>query len=122
LVKETLQTLALLFPQLEETHRWLQEVLLTQVLDPRVAKCGLLRTDDRQIEKFLHWRDRLITLKQVFDEAKPQTLSQWWYDRRNGKQWYTFWVAILVLILTFFFGFVQSVEGALQAYKAFHPD
>jgi len=80
-----------------------------------------LRTDDRQIEKFKFWRDRIIILKQVFDEAKPSTLLQWWYDRRNGKQWYTFWIAVLVLILTFFFGFVQSIEGALQAYKAFHP-
>ena len=31
-------------------------------------------------------------------------------------QWYTFWVAILVFVMTVFFGFVQSVEGALQVY------
>ena len=116
-----MRSLALLFPQVEDTERWFREMSSTQSLDNRVIRCGLLRTDDRQIEKFKFWRDRIIILKQVFDEAKPSTLLQWWYDRRNGKQWYTFWIAVLVLILTFFFGFVQSIEGALQAYKAFHP-
>ena len=39
-------------------------------------------------------------LKQAFDEAQPKTIRQWWYDSRNGVQWYTFWVAVLVLVLT----------------------
>jgi hypothetical protein len=60
-----------------------------------------------------------VTLKQVFDEAQPNTLSRWWYDRRNGVQFYTFWVAVMVLILTVFFGLVQSIEGALQVYASF---
>jgi hypothetical protein len=70
---------------------------------------------------FTFWHDRLVILKQVFDETRPSTLSQWWSDRCNGVQWYAFWVAILVLALTIVFGFVQCVEGALQVYKAFHP-
>jgi hypothetical protein len=60
-------------------------------------------------------------LKQAFDEATPMKMSQWWHDRRNGYQWYTLWVAVFVLFLTVFFGMVQSVEGALQVWKAFHP-
>jgi preprotein translocase subunit SecG len=32
---------------------------------------------------------------------------------------YTFWVAVLVLVLTIFFGLVQSIEGALQVYASF---
>jgi len=43
-------------------------------------------------------------------------LSQWWYDRRNTVQFYTFWVAILVFVMTMLFGVVQGVEGALQVY------
>jgi hypothetical protein len=58
-------------------------------------------------------------LKQVFDEAQPKTIRQWWYDSRNGVQWYTFWVAVLVLVLTVVFGLVQSVEGGLQVYVSF---
>lgn len=117
---ETLQTLALLFPTADtEMRRWFLKVAATAQLDGRVIQCGRLRSDRRQIEKFRFWRDRLVTLKQVFDEAQPKTLSQWWNDRRNGVQWYTFWVAVLVLALTVLFGFIQSVEGALQVYASF---
>jgi len=67
------------------------------------------------------WRDWLVILKQTFDDATPKTLSQWWHDRR--MQWYTFWVAILVFLITTFLGVVQAVEGALQVYKSFeHSD
>ncbi|KAH8777893.1 hypothetical protein F5883DRAFT_544176 [Diaporthe sp. PMI_573] len=117
---ETLQTLALLFPTADmETKKWFLKVAGPAQLDGRAIQCGRLRSDRRQIESFKFWRDRLVTLKQVFDEAQPRTMSQWWNDRRNGVQWYTFWVAVLVLVLTVVFGFIQSVEGALQVYASF---
>lgn len=117
---ETLQTLALLFPAADmETKKWFLKVAGPAQLDSRTIQCGRLRSDRRQIENFKFWRDRLVTLKQIFDEAQPKTLSQWWNDRRNGVQWYTFWVAVLVLVLTVLFGFIQSVEGALQVYASF---
>ena len=87
--------------------------------DTQLTLLGYLKTDDRQIERFRFWHDRLVVLKQVFDEATPQTLRQWWYDRRNGVQWYTFWVAAVVLGLTLVFGLIQSLEGALQVYGTF---
>ncbi|KAH7370959.1 hypothetical protein BKA66DRAFT_444370 [Pyrenochaeta sp. MPI-SDFR-AT-0127] len=121
LIEETLRTLALLFPQSDSTiNDWKMPAPLD--LDPQLILCGHLKTDDRQIEKFRYWHDRIVVLKQVFDEATPRTLSQWWHDRRNGVQWYTFWVAIVVLSLTIFFGLVQSVEGALQVYGTFRGD
>ena len=121
-IRETVRTFALLFPQSDAaTRKWFQQISTSSKLDPRIVKCGHLRASDRQIENFTFWHDRLVILKQVFDQAHPGTLSQWWFDRRNGVQWYTFWVAILVMTLTNFFGLVQSIEGALQAYKAFHP-
>jgi hypothetical protein len=68
------------------------------------------------------WRDRLVILKQAFDDAKPRTLRQAWADRRNPSQWYNFWVAGLLIIgFTLFLGTIQCVEGALQVYKAYHP-
>ncbi|KAK4443851.1 hypothetical protein QBC34DRAFT_488186 [Podospora aff. communis PSN243] len=76
LVHETLQTMALLFPQ----GRYHKE--------------------------------------RLYDQAKPRTLRQWWNDRREGSQWYALWVAVG---FTVFFGLVQSIEGALQAYKSYHP-
>lgn len=117
---ETLQTLALLFPSGDSTtKKWFFKLSGAADLDGHVISCGRLRTDHRQVEKFVFWRDRLVTLKQVFDETQPKTISQWWHDRRNGVQWYTFWVAVVVLMLTIVFGFIQSVEGALQVYTAF---
>ncbi|OTB05095.1 hypothetical protein M426DRAFT_73035 [Hypoxylon sp. CI-4A] len=108
LVDETLRTLALLFPQ-------------PCTVDPRIALCGNLQAEDRQIERFSFWRDRLIVLKQTYDDATPATLSQWWHDRRNGERWYTFWVAILVLIITTTLGVIQCIESGLQVYKAYFP-
>ncbi|KAK2879506.1 hypothetical protein FQN49_000808 [Arthroderma sp. PD_2] len=124
LVDETFRTLALLFPQFDRsTQTWFRKLCSSQrfAIDDRVLRCSWCRAEDRQIQNFRFWHDRLVILKQVYDEARPGTVSQWWHDRRNGVQWYTFWVAVLVLALTVFFGLVQSVEGALQVYKAYHP-
>jgi hypothetical protein len=125
LAEETLNTLALLFPSSDmETEQWFTKLRLTHeydTLDSQLTKCGYLKTGKRQFENFKFWHDRLVILKQVFDESHPSTFKQWWHDRRNGVQWYTFWVAIVILFLTIFFGLVQSIEGALQVYKAYHP-
>ncbi|KAI0539604.1 hypothetical protein GGR58DRAFT_228102 [Xylaria digitata] len=133
LVEETLRTLALLFPQSEfgssirgsKTKReWFQRLCRESKpcsIDARVALCGNLRAEDRRIERFTFWRDRLIILKQVYDDATPRTIQQWWHDRRNGERWFIFWVAVLVLMITIVLGLIQCIEGALQVYKAYHP-
>jgi hypothetical protein len=134
LVDETLRTLALLFPQAQFSNqprprnpkrKWLQSLQLKHaeteqiIIDSRLARCGTPQGEDRQIERFHFWRDRLVILKQTYDDAKPMTLGQWWRDRRNGVQWSTFWVAILVLIITTFLSVVQVILGALQVYKTY---
>jgi hypothetical protein len=120
LVDETIRTIKLLFPSDDAATRKHYQAKATALsFDPQLIRSGHLKTDDRQIEKFVYWHDQLIVLKQVFDEATPQTITQWWYDRRNGVQWYTFWIAIVVLTLALFFGLVQSIEGALQVYGTF---
>ncbi|KAH7397461.1 hypothetical protein BKA66DRAFT_454396 [Pyrenochaeta sp. MPI-SDFR-AT-0127] len=122
LLNETQRTLALLFPPHDQnTETFLQKLDGNNVVDKHLTYCTPLRLSERQIETYSFWHDRLILLKQAFDQSRPATLSQWWYDRRNGVQWYTFWVAIVVLFLTTFFGMVQSIEGAMQVYKAYHP-
>jgi hypothetical protein len=131
LVDETIRTLALLFPQAEfsptqrlaSRRKWFQGLRQKHkglVIDPRLVLCGNLNAENRQIVRFNFWRDRLVILKQAYDEARPQTISQWWHDGRDGERWSTFWVAILVLIITTFLGIIQCVEGALQVYKAFN--
>jgi len=122
LIDETLRTLALLFPKDDRaTKKYVLSLPSTPPIDQHLAKIGQLHLDDRQIETYQFWHDRLVILKQAFDESRPEVLSQWWHDSRNGYQWYTFWVAVFVLFLTVFFGLVQSIEGAMQVYKAYHP-
>jgi hypothetical protein len=119
-VEETLRTLSLLLPQNDKrTQAWIGTQIEDHGLDPLLAECGSLGTHERRFENFNYWNDRLVILKQALDESRPRTLSQWWFDRRNGVQWYTFWVAILVFLVTIFFGLVQSIEGALQVYLSY---
>ena len=121
-IDETIRTLALLFPQNDyKARRWLhsQKDLEGRPLDPALRKCGSLRREERRFERFTFWRDRLIMLKEAYDESRPRTLGQWWYDRRNGERWYTFWIAVLVFAVAITFGVIQSVEGALQVYLSY---
>ncbi|PCH03616.1 Hypothetical protein PENO1_031420 [Penicillium occitanis (nom. inval.)] len=116
LADETLRTLALLFPQGDRNvEKWYKRQDSHEELDYNVLKCG---SANRHIEGYKYWHDRLFILKEAFDESRPSTISQWWNDWRDGVQWYALWIAIS---LTVFFGLVQSIEGALQAYKAYHP-
>ena len=118
-MNETLSTLALLFPQNDKrVNRWIRMEVskAEEMIDPYLSLCGSLPAKERRFETFSFWHDRLVVLKQAFDEAGPRTLRQWWNDRRNPAQWYTFWVAACVFFMTVFFGIVQSVEGALQVY------
>ncbi|KFA56484.1 hypothetical protein S40293_01100 [Stachybotrys chartarum IBT 40293] len=136
LVDETLHTLGLLFPQAlftssnrstRQEQKWFKRLCQRHFqethceADDRVARCGTLQANERQVERFHYWRDRLVVLKQMYDDSTPATLSQWWFDRRNGPQWYTFWVAALVLFITTLLGLVQCIESALQVYKAYYP-
>lgn len=111
-------TLALLFPFADKsTQQWLsaqRRKSQAPPIDGKLGKCGTLLTYERRLENFSYWHDRLVILKEAFDESQPKSLAQWWFDRRNGPQWYTFWVAILLFVLALVFGVVQCVEGGLQ--------
>lgn len=47
----------------------------TQQFDSKVIKYGLLNTENRRIENFAYWHDRLVIFKEFFDEAEQSTLS-----------------------------------------------
>ena len=123
LVAETLRTLALLLPGYEKpVKQWFKkQCARNDSLDPSLIQRKYVDSEQRRIESFTYWRDRLTMLKQAYDESEPRNIYQWWNDGRNSVQWATFWVAAVVLALTIFFGMVQSVEGAIQVYKAYHP-
>lgn len=118
-LEETLRTLSLLIPPNDcKAVKWYADKQKELHLDPAAARCGHLNATGRQIENFRYWRDRLVILKQAFDEAEPQSLKQWWRDRRRRMQWYTFWIAVLVLVLTVLAGLTQFVFGVVQVWAA----
>jgi len=121
-IEETIQTFCLLFPQFDRgSWKWFRAQQTKFRLDNKAGACGHLSTEERQIDNFVFWHDRIGIPKQAFDEAEPSTIAQWWFDRRRRVQWYTFWVAALVLALTIFFGAIQCIDGGLQVYKAYYP-
>jgi hypothetical protein len=118
-IEETLDTITLLLPQDNTTsNRWFEERREELGLDPAARTHGHLNASSRRLHKFKHWGERLFILKQAFDESEPKSVSQWWYDDRKRVQWYTFWIAVLVLLLTIIFGLVQSVASVVQAWAS----
>ena len=119
-LEETLRTVALLLPPADfDCSAWVRNHHKGDVLDAIRS----LYAAQWNIESYTYWRDRLMILEEAFDQSEPASISQWWYDRRRKVQWYTFWVAILVLILTIIFGLIQSITGIIQAWasiKSFH--
>ena len=84
-VEETLDTLRLLLPEHDEDmESWFRDQQQQYHLDPAANKNGRFNTASRQIDLFRYWRDRLVILKQVSDDSEPQTIKQWWSDRRSG--------------------------------------
>ncbi|KAK0716261.1 hypothetical protein B0H67DRAFT_489967, partial [Lasiosphaeris hirsuta] len=118
-IAETLRTISLLFPQeVLATRKWFPSISKASKppLDRHLVKAGFLATGARQFEDFHFWHDRLVVLKQVYSEARPQSFSQWWYDRRHPVEWYAQWTAVLVILLTVFFGSVQCILAGIQVY------
>lgn len=68
----------------------------------------------RKIDSYLYWRERLVALHEAYQQAKPRSLKQLWQDKRDSPQWWTFWLAVLVILLTLVFGLIQSITGIIQ--------
>lgn len=123
-LEETVDTLALLLPRnRRRVKTWYRRKANDLGLDPSAAECRPLGSSARRTTHFPHWGDRISILKQAFDESEPRTLAQWWHDDRKRVQWYTFWVAILALLLTVTLGILQCAASIVQAWasvKALH--
>ena len=113
LVAETVQTLDLLFPfGKESTRKYLDENSQTFY---RTSSPDLSRPTDFQ--EFHYWRKRLIELHDVYND-KPKSILQMWYDRRNPIQWWTFWLAAAIAIITIIFGVISAYTGFKQVSLA----
>lgn len=122
LLLETLQTLSLLIPRANRDCKiWFEKVYTkyAENIDHGAGDVEMLHWA-RSPEKYKYWGQRLITIKMAYDASEPKNLGQWWHDRRRRVEWYTFWVAVLVVFLTIVFGLIQSITGVMQVYYASH--
>jgi hypothetical protein len=122
LILETLATLALLFPSDEDDDmHW--DYMPKQ---ERVMNCGNLTKEQRHLKNFPYWGHRLVLLKEIEDKTLPPSQTVWKQLKNTGvnrpDQWFNSWTAIIAIGLTLFFGLIQSIEGAIQVYKAYNPD
>ena len=109
LISETLQTLDLLFPFSDKaTQDYLDE-----------SSQPFYRTSHRNTAsvsdfgEFHYWRKRLLELHDLYNQA-PRSVAQMWHDRRNPMQWWTFWLAALIALLTIVFGIISSYTAFKQ--------
>lgn len=116
-IEETLLSLHLLFPQDEQdTEKYLRNIRTSSF--PEVS---VIVPEKIYLTDFIYWQDRLAELHSeslspvtAFDSTWP-TLRLLWNDHRNPHQWWTFWFAAVILLLTFVFGIVTSVATCMQA-------
>jgi hypothetical protein len=112
LADETKATLNLIIPHsMTKCNHWLQTEVSRLGLDANIV---YRQTAERSHGAFTFWQERLLSLSDSFDNAKPSSPVQWWYDRRDMGQWWGFWLLVAGVFLTVVFGLVQSVTGILQ--------
>ncbi len=112
-LEETLLTLDLLFPYWDEqTQSFLKKAGHDLLPYGPFEYPRPLDTNE-----FVIWRDRLIRLYDTYN-SPPVGWRQMWHDRRNALQWYTFWLAAVIVVMTFVFGVISSVTSIIQAQAA----
>jgi hypothetical protein len=110
LLCETIWSLNLLFPQWDpQTNTLLKRHGQTfQQAGPYEGPPTL------NLVEFQYWRDRLSELHDVVYLSPPVSWAQLWRDRRNPQQFWTFWLALVILLLTL----VSTVTGIVQAWAS----
>lgn len=112
LIRETITSLNMLFPQWDTaTQTLLREH--GQTFDSVPPFDGPRRLT---LQEFSHWRDHLIDLHDLY-KAEPDSWLQLFFDRRNPQQWWTFWIAIVVFLLSLG-SFATSIAQVKIAQKA----
>lgn len=113
LIKETLTTLNLLISHDSPScNTWLRNEISTYELDPELVYRAVAAS--RNKADFIFWHDRMNALSEYFDLAKPNSIFQWWHDRRDMGMWWNYWLVVVGISLTVIFGLVQSVTGVVQ--------
>jgi hypothetical protein len=110
MLTETIRTLNLLFPQWdpETDHLLKQHGQTFHDLPPFDGPHTL------NLHEFDYWRYQLLELHEDIYRSPPVSWAQLWLDRRNPQQWYTFWIALIILMLTL----VSCIASLVQAWAS----
>lgn len=111
IIDEYLKTMNLLFPSTDErTQKFLRERLKKQSFmnESPVDHPGKLYLSDFNV-----WRDQMANLYAEFSSPLP-SMTQLFNDRRNVLQWYTFWFAVFIVVLTVIFGVISAVTNFMS--------
>jgi hypothetical protein len=113
LLVETIQSLNLLFPHWDATT-----IRLLEKHGQDFHRSGPYDGPPTlNIMEFNHWRDRLLEVYDVVFQSPPVSWKQLWRDRRNPQQFWTFWIALLILALTL----ISTVASIMQACASLQP-
>ncbi|KUJ13475.1 uncharacterized protein LY89DRAFT_544839, partial [Mollisia scopiformis] len=114
LAEETLLSLSILFPNWNiATEKFLRRSRNLQLHDTLFEyPCNA------HLHQFHHWRSRISRLHLEFRSPGP-TFKNLWFDRRNRLQWYTFWFAVAIFIVTIVFGMITIILTAMQTRYAY---
>jgi hypothetical protein len=109
IAEETLLSLRILFPNWNiATEKFLRRSRNLQLHDSLFEyPCNA------HLDQFYHWRGRISRLHLEFRSPGP-SFKNLWFDRRNRLQWYTFWFAVAIFIVTIVFGVITIILTALQ--------
>jgi hypothetical protein len=69
------------------------------------------------VADYKFWRSRLLILEKEFQDSSPRTMRQWWHDRRRWRDWATFWVAFVALILALASVLSGMISAILAGYS-----
>ena len=91
---------------------WYKQEAAKHDLDLWPTRYGVLAPEKRHIDSFTFFRDRLVILKQYYDQAEPSKPKQFLHDRRNGPQFFHICNSAIMLVLTI----VTILSGGAQIY------
>lgn len=111
LLLELRESIYLLLPgDNDEVMQWYKKEARKHHLGTWVTQHGKLFVAYKRISSFKHCRARLIILKRYFDETRPGSLTQLWYDRRDGVRFFaaaSVTVTMVLVLLLLVVGIVQ---------------
>ena len=109
-LKETILSLDLLFPFWD--NRTVALLDCEKQTFHRYGPYAVSRT--LTLLDFDHWQDRLLELHEEVFQSPPVSWAQLWRDRRNPQQFWAFWVAMTILLLTI----LSTVATIIQAWAS----